>query len=150
MVNFFIDIHTMLVDAFAALIFGWMYDKKGVSVLVYSSFISAFFSIFIFYCSSMWAIWAGVTMWGIGMGAQESILKSVVVTMVPKENRSSGFGFFETSFGISWFIGSWVMGYLYDINPIYLVLFSFTAQILSIPFIYAVKFVSKQTKRVDA
>mgnify|MGYP001241833818 CR=1 FL=1 len=138
----------MLVDAFAALAFGWMYDKKGIFVLVYSSAISAFFSIFIFCFNSIWVILIGITMWGIGMGAQESILKSVVATIVSKKNRSSGFGFFETSFGIFWFIGSWIMGYLYDIKPIYLVSFSFISQALSIPLLYAVSLSSGRTKKL--
>ncbi len=39
-------------------------------------------------------------MWGIGMGAQESILKSAVTNMVPKNSRATGYGMFEFSFGI--------------------------------------------------
>ena len=45
-------------------------------------------------------------MWGIGMGAQESILKAAVTNMVPKNSRATGYGMFEFSFGIFWFIGS--------------------------------------------
>jgi hypothetical protein len=56
-------------------------------------------------------------MWGIGMGAQESILKSAVITIVSKENRSTAFGVFETAFGICWFLESWLMSALYDLAP---------------------------------
>ena len=126
----------MLVDAFAALLFGWLYDRKGIQVLIMSSIISAFFSVFIFSFHSLPAAILGIAMWGVGMGAQESILKSVVATIVSKENRSTGFGVFETSFGVFWFIGSWIMGALYDIAPIWLVVFSVCTQLIAVPFFY--------------
>jgi predicted MFS family arabinose efflux permease len=70
------------------------------------------------------------------MGAQESILKSVVATIVSKNNRSTGFGVFETAFGVLWFIGSWIMGVLYDVAPSLLVIFSVCTQAAAIPFFY--------------
>ena len=126
----------MLVDAFAALIFGWMYDRLGIRVLMLSSVISALFSIFIFSLHSLPAAMLGIVMWGVGMGAQESILKSVVTTIVSKENRSTGFGAFETSFGVFWFLGSWAMGALYDIAPMWLVIFSVCTQLMAVPLFY--------------
>lgn len=124
----------MLVDAFAALFFGWLYDLKGIRVLMISSIVSALFSVFIFSFHSLPFAIIGIIMWGIGMGAQESILKSAVTTIVPKESRSTGFGVFDTSFGIFWFLGSWMMGILYDVSPIWLVVFSVTSQLIAIPF----------------
>ncbi|WP_236251309.1 hypothetical protein [Peptoniphilus harei] len=47
----------MLVDAVAALIFGHVYDKKGVKALVISTIISAPFSLFIFGFKSEAAIY---------------------------------------------------------------------------------------------
>ena len=72
-------------------------------------------------------------MWGIGMGAQESILKAAVTNMVPKNYRATGYGMFEFSFGIFWFIGSWLMGVLYDISILAMVILSISSQLLSIP-----------------
>lgn len=59
----------------------------------------------------------GIILWGIGMGAQESIMKAAVSKMIPKSMRSTGFGIFETGFGIAWFLGSWMLGALYDTKP---------------------------------
>lgn len=73
------------------------------------SVLSALISVFIFGFQTLTAAMVGIILWGIGMGAQESILKSVVTTIVSKENRSTGFGVFETAFGVCWFLGSWVM-----------------------------------------
>lgn len=36
--------------------------------------------------------------------------------MVPKAGRATGYGIFECSFGIFWFLGSWLMGVLYDVS----------------------------------
>ena len=124
----------MVVDAFAALLFGWLYDKCGVRVLMLSALASAPFSVFIFMMGSRWALFLGVALWGIGMGAQESILKAAVTTLVPKQSRSSGFGVFQTFFGVFWFIGSWLMGALYDRSVIWMVAFSVAMQLLAIPF----------------
>ena len=70
----------MLVDAVAALIFGYLYDKKGVAVLVLSTVLSAPFAIFVFAGKSVAVVLLGIALWGIGMGAQESILKAAVTT----------------------------------------------------------------------
>lgn len=123
----------MLVDAFAALFFGWLYDKIAFKALMLSGLFSAFFAVFIFSVTSFWGIALGVTLWGVGMGAQESILKAAVVTLTPKENRSTSFGIFESCFGLSWFLGSWFMGWLYDLNTFWLVVFSVAAQLLALP-----------------
>ena len=124
----------MLVDAIAALIFGYMYDKKGVKVLVLSTIISAPFSAFVFMGKSVPMVLVGVVLWGIGMGAQESILKAAVTTMVPKSSRATGYGIFECSFGIFWFLGSWLLGVLYDVSVPVMVVVSVAAQLLAIPF----------------
>ena len=124
----------MLVDAVAALIFGYMYDKKGVKVLVLSTIISAPFSAFVFMGKSVPMVLVGVVLWGIGMGAQESILKAAVTTMVPKSSRATGYGIFECSFGIFWFLGSWILGVLYDVSVPVMVVVSVAAQLLAIPF----------------
>ena len=124
----------MLVDAVAALIFGYMYDKKGVKVLVLSTIISAPFSAFVFMGKSVPMVLVGVVLWGIGMGAQESILKAAVTTMVPKSSRGTGYGIFECSFGIFWFLGSWLLGLLYDVSVPVMVVVSVAAQLLAIPF----------------
>lgn len=123
----------MLVDAIAALIFGYMYDKRGVKVLVLSTIISAPFSAFVFLGKSVPMVLFGVVLWGIGMGAQESILKAAVTTMVPKSSRATGYGIFECSFGIFWFLGSWLLGVLYDVSVPIMVVVSVVAQIAAIP-----------------
>lgn len=126
----------MLLDAVAALFFGWLFDKFGVRTLMVSTLVAAPFSLFIFGGTTSWALWCGVVLWGIGMGAQESVLKSAVAAIVPKKSRSTGFGIFHTAFGISLFAGSWMMGILYDVSVSSLIVFSMAAQLAALPFFY--------------
>lgn len=123
----------MLVDAVAALFFGMMYDKDGVKALVWSTVISAPFAVFVFAFDSVPMLLIGVALWGVGMGAQESILKAAVTSMVPKASRATGYGVFECSFGALWFLGSWLMGVLYDVSIPAMIAVSVIAQLAAIP-----------------
>lgn len=123
----------MLVDAVAALVFGYLYDKKGIKVLVLSTLLSAPFAIFVFAGRTIPAVLFGIALWGVGMGAQESILKAAVTTMVPKSSRATGYGVFECSFGVFWFLGSWLLGVLYDISIPAMIAVSVIAQLAAIP-----------------
>ena len=123
----------MLVDAVAALFFGMMYDKNGVKALVWSTVISAPFAVFVFAFDSVPMLLLGVALWGVGMGAQESILKAAVTSMVPKASRATGYGVFGCSFGAFWFLGSWLMGVLYDISIPAMIAVSVIAQLAAIP-----------------
>lgn len=124
----------MLVDAAAALAFGALYDRHGTKVLVAATVISAPFAPLVFLAHSTGLVLLGVALWGVGMGAQESILKAAVSTMVPKASRATGFGVFECSFGVFWFLGSWLLGCLYEASIPAMVAVSVAAQLAAIPF----------------
>ena len=124
----------MAVDAFAAFFFGWLFDRIGLKALMLSTLCSAFFSCFIFLTGDPVLMGVGIVLWGVGMGAQESIMKAAVSKIIPSSMRSTGFGIFETGFGIAWFLGSWLLGALYDTNPGWLVVVSVSVQILAIVF----------------
>ena len=123
----------MLVDAVAALFFGVLYDRKGVQALVWSTLLSAPFPLLVFTARSLPMLVVGVSLWGVGMGAQESILKAAVTTMVPKTSRATGYGIFECSFGAFWFLGSWLLGLLYDRSLPVMIAVSAIAQLAAIP-----------------
>ncbi|MGI6045237.1 MAG: MFS transporter [Eggerthellaceae bacterium] len=127
----------MLIDAIAALVFGSAFDKHGVKVLAISAFLSALFPVFIFTTNSLVMLFVGIALWGIGMGAQESILKAMVTSLIPKQNRATGYGIFECSFGVCWFFGSWLLGSLYDISIPLMIAISLLTQLASIPFYLA-------------
>ena len=61
-------------------------------------------------------------------------MKAAVSGFVPKSLRSTGFGIFETAFGIAWFLGSWSLGYLYDHNISAMIAISVICQLAAIVF----------------
>lgn len=124
----------MAIDAVAALAFGSLYDKIGLKSLVAATILSSFFPFFAFLSNKPWVVIVGIVLWGVGMGAEESIMKSAVASIVPKNMRSTGFGVFETVFGVAWFLGSWLLGVLYDKNIIAMAIVSFSSQVLAIVF----------------
>lgn len=123
----------MLADAVSALFFGWLFDKIRTKALVISTAISAFFALLAFGSSSPEMVMLGVALWGVGMGAQESIMKAAVATMTSREHRASSYGAFEFFFGLSWFLGSWALGAIYDYSLTAFVAISVTAQLVALP-----------------
>lgn len=121
----------MLTDAASAFVFGWMYDRHARLSLVVSTLVAAPFAVFAFLGGSAAGAVVGVVLWGIGMGAQESILKAAVTTMVPKRSRATGYGIFECCFGVAWFLGSWLLGVLYDQSLLAMTVVSVVAQLLA-------------------
>jgi MFS family permease len=72
------------------------------------------------------------------MGVHESIIPAAVTTIVPQQRRPSAYGIFTSGFGVAWFIGSVVIGKLYDISIAGLIMFSVAGQLLAIPIFLAV------------
>ena len=100
----------MALGGASALVFGKWFDKAGLSILIAVFFVSAFFGPLVFFGHS-WIVLCGMILWGIGMGAQNSLLKSVIAPLVRRDVRATGFGLFDTGFGVAWFLGSWVMAF---------------------------------------
>jgi MFS family permease len=127
----------MGVDALAALFFGSLFDRKGLSVLIFAALISAFFAPLVFLGGSYFAL-VGMALWGVGMGAQESIMRAAIAEMVPANRRASAYGIFNAGFGLFWFFGSALMGFLYDLSITWLIVFSVLAQLASLPLFLAI------------
>ncbi len=128
----------MGVDALAALIFGYFYDRIGVSALISASLISALAAPLTF-LGDFWGALLGAAVWGIGMGAQESVMRAAVAGMVSPDRRGSAYGFFNAGYGVTWFLGSALLGALYDISIPALIAFSVLAQLASVPLLVMTK-----------
>jgi len=120
----------MATDALTALIIGKLYDRVGIKVLLAGVLIPVFFAPLVFLGNSTAAV-AGMILWGIGMGAQESVMRAEIAGIVPQEKRGTAYGTFNASFGIFWFAGSAIMGLLYDVSINSLVIFSVAAQLFA-------------------
>lgn len=121
----------MLSDAAAALLLGKLFDRFGLFTVMVGVIFSIAFPPLVF-LGGWKAGLLGMVFWGIGMAMQESVLRAAISTMIPLEKRGSAFGIFNTGYGISWFLGSAAMGFLYDLSVSYVVIFSMALQGASI------------------
>ena len=128
----------MGVDALAALVFGRLFDRIGFSTVIIATFLSLFFAPLVFLGGFEFAL-IGMALWGVGMGAQESIVRAGVAEMVSPNRRGSAYGIFNSAYGLFWFAGSALMGILYDVSISSLIAFSVVMQFASIPLLLLVK-----------
>jgi predicted MFS family arabinose efflux permease len=122
----------MGVGALSALLFGRLLDRIGFPILIFAFFLSALFAPFVFLGGAGVAL-IGMMLWGLGMGAQDSLLKAVLTSVVSAAKRSTAFGVFDTGFGIAWFLGSATLGFLYDRSIVSLIVASVGLQLLALP-----------------
>jgi MFS family permease len=128
----------MAVGGAGSLIFGKLFDRFDLWILVPLTLISAASAPMVF-LGGFGLTLAGTALWGLGMGVHESIIPAAVATMVPRERRPSAYGIFTAGYGIFWFIGSVILGRLYDVSISALILFSVGAQLAAIPFFFKVR-----------
>ncbi|HTT13938.1 MAG TPA: MFS transporter [Burkholderiaceae bacterium] len=122
----------MAVAGVAALLLGRWFDRRGIAVLIGATLVSCWF-VPLAFSGVFAAALAGAVLWGIGMGAQESIMRSVIAQTTPPERRGTAFGLFNLLFGVAWFAGSALMGWLYDVSIATLIVFSVVFQLLAVP-----------------
>jgi MFS family permease len=127
----------MAVDAVAALLLGRLFDRLGMPVILAAVMLAAFFAPLVFLGGFPLAL-VGMLLWGIGMGAQESVIKAALAAMLPSDRRATGYGIFNAGFGLFWFLGSVLMGWLYEFSLVWLIAFSVIIQLLAIPLFFLV------------
>lgn len=132
----------MGVSGAGSLVFGRLFDRFGILVLVPLTLFSALFAPLVF-LGGFWAALAGASLWGLGMGAHESIIPAAVGPMVPPQRRASAYGLFTAGYGLFWFLGSALMGVLYDASIHSLIVFSVVMQLASVPLFLLVRKGSK-------
>ncbi len=128
----------MISAAVAAITLGRLFDRIGIIVMVPTTIASAVAAPLVF-LGDPTAATAGVLCWGVGMGAQESVMRAAVGSMAPQARRGTAFGKFHMIFGVAWFIGSAVLGVLYDYSITTLVVVSFLLQLAGIPILLSAR-----------
>jgi predicted MFS family arabinose efflux permease len=129
---------TMAVSGTASLVFGRLFDRMGIGILVPLTLITAVYAPLAF-LGGFWASLVGVSLWGLGMGVHESIIPAAVAPMVAPNRRASAYGLFTALYGIAWFAGSAVIGALFSVSLTAVVAFSMVAELAAIPFILKVR-----------
>ena len=128
----------MATSGLGSLAFGRLFDRTGIGILVPLTLISAVSPLLLF-LGGFWLALVGVALWGLGMGVHESIIPAAVATMVPQQRRASAYGIFTGVYGVFWFLGSVIIGRLYDVSLSALLVFSVAAQLVAVPIFVAVK-----------
>ena len=128
---------------FAALLLGRLFDRRGLIVLVPLTVATAAYAPLAFLASGALAF-AGVLLWGIGLGVHESVMQAAVAQMVPQQRLGSAYGVFGAAFGIAWFAGSAAMGALYDRSVAAAAALAVVAQLLAVvPLVIAARKLDK-------
>jgi MFS family permease len=103
----------MGVGAVASPTIGRLYDRRGFSVLIPLTVVTALFAPLVF-LGGFYGALVGAALWGLGLGVHESIIPAAVAPMVPPQRRASAYGLFTAGYGLFWFLGSVAIGVLYD------------------------------------
>ncbi len=112
----------MGVDALAALSIGKLYDitksrnnnhDAGLNLLIAIPLITILMSLFAFSKNHIFVI-TGMLCWGVVMGIHETIMRSAIADITPLNKRGTGYGIFNTTYGLAVFFGSVLLGFLYD------------------------------------
>ena len=122
----------MASSALASIPLGRLFDRFGPNISLFPFLISAAAAPFVFLGTSIAAL-IGMIFWGIGMAAQGSLLQAMLTGVIPPQKRSTAFGLFDTGYGIAWFVGSAVMGLLYDKSVLAVAIFSVSLQLAALP-----------------
>ncbi len=137
----------MGVDAVAALVIGKAYDifktrhnneKAGLITLIAIPVLSLFIPAFVFSTKFSLCL-AGAIIWGIVMGAHETIMKSAIADLTPLKKRGTGYGIFNTAYGLAIFIGSALVGLLYERSILAVIIISVAIEIAAIPVFFVLR-----------
>jgi predicted MFS family arabinose efflux permease len=122
----------MAVSGMGSLVFGRLYDRYGFAVLMALTVGASLFAPLVF-LGGFWIALAGAVVWGLGIGVHESIIPAAVAPMVPMTRRAAAFGLFTAGYGVAWFAGSALIGFLYDRSVGGTVAFCMIAELAALP-----------------
>src|SRR5690349_23086442 len=125
----------MGLNGVTALVFGRLFDRYGIQVIVLGIVVSLLALPFGF-LGGPTGVYISVACWATGMGAQDATLRSGISQVVSMNKRGTAFGAFNAAYGILWFVGSVTMGVLYDFSLVALVIFGVAAQVAAAGFFF--------------
>ncbi|MEW6008785.1 MAG: MFS transporter [Candidatus Omnitrophota bacterium] len=137
----------MAVDGIAALIIGKIYDRLkvkskngrgGLFVLIVIPVLSLLIPVLLFLQSTFLAI-ISVLIWGLVMGAHETIMRSSIADITSLKKRGTGYGVFNTGYGLALFVGTSLMGLLYDYSVALLISFAVIIEVIAIMFFFILR-----------
>lgn len=122
-----------------ALVFGLLFDRRGLVVMIPVIALGAMATPLVFLGGALAAL-AGTILWGMALGTQNALMSASVAKLVPENIRAPAYGLFSALFGTSWFVGSALLGFLYDRSLVLVATVSIVAQLLAIvPLLAAIR-----------
>jgi MFS family permease len=120
----------MGMNGLTALVFGRLFDRFGIQIIVLGILVSLLALPFGFLGGAS-GVYISVACWATGLGAQDATLRSGISQAVSMNKRGTAFGAFNGVYGVLWFLGSVTMGVLYDYSLYALVVFGIAAQLIA-------------------
>lgn len=120
----------MAVNGATAFLFGRLFDRYGIVVLVFGTLVSLL-ALPLGFMGGSTAVVIGVACWATGLGAQDASLRSGIAQVVSMNKRGTAFGAFNGAWGVMWFVGSTTMGLLYDHSIGALVVFGVAVEVIA-------------------
>jgi MFS family permease len=130
----FLYVVIQLVDAIAAPIMGYLYDKWG-RILLFIPFLLSIIPT----STTLIGGWSNIIIaslfFGLVYGMQESIYRAAIVDIVSIDIRGTAYGVFNAFYGLGLFSSGVIFGWLItmNINPVVGIIFSIAMQLTSIP-----------------
>lgn len=103
----------MLASGAGSLLFGRWFDKRGIGVLIPAFLLGALIAPLVFLGHFVLAL-AGALIWGLSQGVHDAVMNAALSHMVPEAIRARAFGLYSALYGVAWFAGSALLGWLYD------------------------------------
>lgn len=102
----------MAADAIAGFLLGRLFDQIGIGAMIFATCTSMLAAPLAFLGGPTAAL-AGMVLWGVGMGAQGSVMRAAIAPFAPAAKRGTAYGVFNAVYGLAWFAGSSLLGVLY-------------------------------------
>jgi len=125
----------MATDAVAALALGRLFDRIGLATMIFATIGSLLAAPLAFLGGPAGAV-VGMALWGVGMGAQESVMRAAIAQIAPAERRGTAYGICNAIYGVAWFAGSVLLGVLYDRSVLALVGVAMLLQVMALPILW--------------
>jgi MFS family permease len=122
----------MAVDGLGALVLGSLFDRIGIRTMILATIASAAAAPLVFLGNFPAAV-LGMACWGVGTGAQDSIMRATISRLAPQQRRATAFGIMNAVYGVAWFVGSVLLGFLYDFSIVSVAVVSALLQAAALP-----------------
>ncbi|MGC8734677.1 MAG: MFS transporter [bacterium] len=125
----------MISSAFGGFISSSLFKKYSDLTIIFCLLLIFVYPILLFFIKNVVVFVLASLFWGWALGSLETIFKILVSLKTLDENIGKNFGLFHTLFGLTWFIGSLFLGFIYQKLGFHLMfLFSSFIQLLSLIF----------------